>query len=143
MSKIDLSKTFYLIAQYWLGDLEGFIKIGDDKEEIMKVFRDKYTWKENTFGITEQSHKLLEVNAKVIATDQDIIRPIKMDSVEIPTSLADAAIFERRDKEIIDYLDNQISELHSEMVELSLGRYQEGKLDAYNDILSKIKRNDK
>ena len=27
MSKIDLNKTFYLIAQYWLGDLEGFIKI--------------------------------------------------------------------------------------------------------------------
>lgn len=140
MSKIDLNKTFYLIAQYWLGDLEGFIKIGDDKEEIMKIFRDKYTWKENTFGITEQSHELLEVNAKVIATDQDIIRPIKMDSVEIQTSLADAAIFERRDKEIISYLDNQISELHSEMVELSLGRYQEGKLDAYNDILSKIEK---
>ena len=153
MSKIDLNKTFYLIAQYWLGDLEGFIKIGDDKEEIMKVFRDKYTWKENTFGITEQSHELLEVNAKVIATDQDIIRPVKIDGVEIQTSLsavemADAAIkvkeFERRDEEIINYLDNQISELHSEMVELSLGmcntRYQEGKLDAYNDILSKIKR---
>ena len=147
MSKIDLNKTFYLIAQYWLGDLEGFIKIGDDKEEIMKIFRDKYTWKENTFGITEQSHELLEVNAKVIATDQDIIRPVKIDDVEIQTSLADAAFFERRDKEIIDYLDNQISELHSEMVELSLGmcntRYQEGKLDAYNDILSKIEKNDK
>lgn len=73
MSKIDLNKTFYLIAQYWLGELEGFIKIGDDKEEIMKIFRDKYTWKENTFGITEQSHELLEVNAKIIATDQDYL----------------------------------------------------------------------
>ena len=73
MNKIKLNKTFYLIAQYWLGELEGFIKIGDDKEKIMKIFRDKYTWKENTFGITEQSHELLEVNAKVIATDQDYL----------------------------------------------------------------------
>lgn len=73
MNKIKLNKTFYLIAQYWLGELEGFIKISDDREEIMKIFRDKYTWKENTFGITEQSHELLEVNAKVIATDQDYL----------------------------------------------------------------------
>ena len=34
MSKKDLNKTFYLIAKYWLGDLQGFIKIGDNKEEI-------------------------------------------------------------------------------------------------------------
>lgn len=71
MSKIDLNKTFYLIAKYWLGELQGFIKIGDDKEEIMKLFEQKYMWKENTFGITEESHKLLEVNAKEIMTDQD------------------------------------------------------------------------
>lgn len=69
---IDLNKTFYLIAEYWLGDLQGFIKIGDNKEEIMKLFEEKYTWKPNTFGITEQSHKLLEVNAKVIANDKGI-----------------------------------------------------------------------
>ena len=73
MSKIDLNKTFYLIAQYWLGDLEGFIKIGDDKKEIMKLFEERYMWKPNTFGITEQSHKLLEVNAKVIMTDRDLL----------------------------------------------------------------------
>ena len=30
-------------------------------------------WKPNTFGITEQSHKLLEVNAKVIMTDRDLL----------------------------------------------------------------------
>lgn len=33
MTKETLEKTFYLIAKYWLGYLEGFIKIGDDKEE--------------------------------------------------------------------------------------------------------------
>ena len=70
---IDLNKTFYLIAEYWLGELKGFIKISDNKEEIMKAFRDKYTWEENAFGITEQSYELLEVNAKVIATDQDYL----------------------------------------------------------------------
>ena len=74
MVKIDLNKTFYLIAKYWLGDLQGFIKIGDDKEEITKLFEEKYMWKPNTFGITEESYDLLEVNAKIISTDQDLMR---------------------------------------------------------------------
>lgn len=74
MSNIDLTKTFYLITEYWLGDFVRFVKIGDNKDEITELFRECYTWKDNTFGITEQSHKLLEVNANVIATDQDIIR---------------------------------------------------------------------
>ncbi len=70
MSKIDLNKTFYLIAEYWLDDLRGFIKIGDNKEEIMKLFEDKYMF---SFGVTEQSFELLEVNAKVIANNRGII----------------------------------------------------------------------
>lgn len=73
MTRIDLDKTFYLIARYWLGQLEGFIKIGDNKEEVMKFFEERYMWKPNTFGITEESYDLLEVNAKVIATDQDLM----------------------------------------------------------------------
>ena len=74
MAKIDLNETFYLIAKYWLGELQGFIKIGDDKEEIMKLFEERYMWKPNTLGITEESHKLLAVNAKVIMTDQDYLK---------------------------------------------------------------------
>lgn len=74
---IDLNKTFYLIAEFWLGDLRGFVKIGDDKEEITKLFEERYMWKPNTLGITEQSHKLLEVNAKVILTDTDYIKEIE------------------------------------------------------------------
>ena len=35
MDREDLEKTFYLIAKYWLGELQGFIKIGNDKEEII------------------------------------------------------------------------------------------------------------
>lgn len=73
MTKKDLDKTFYLIANYWLGQLQGFIKIGDDEEEITKLFKERYMWKPNTIGITEESYDLLEVNAKVIATDKDII----------------------------------------------------------------------
>lgn len=46
------------------------------KEEIMKLFVDKYMWKPNTFGITEESHELLEVNAQVIMTDQDYMKKI-------------------------------------------------------------------
>lgn len=74
MKKNIFDKPFYLIAEYWLGDLQGFIKIGDNKEEIMKLFEERYIWKPNTLGITEQSFDLLEVNAKVIATDQDIMK---------------------------------------------------------------------
>ena len=73
MTKIDLDKTFYLIAKYWLGDLEGFVKMGDNKEEIMKLFEERYMWKANVLGVTEESYKLLEVNAKVIATDKDLM----------------------------------------------------------------------
>lgn len=69
MTKKSLEKKFYLIAEYWLGNLQGFIKIGDNKEEMVKLFEDKYMWKENTLGITEQSHQLLEVNAKEIMND--------------------------------------------------------------------------
>lgn len=69
MTKKDLEKTFYLIAWYEMGQLRGFVKIGDDKEEITKLFEDKYVWKPNTMGITEYSHQLLEVNAKEIMND--------------------------------------------------------------------------
>lgn len=77
--KFNYNKPFYLIARYWLGDLEGFIKISDDKEEIKKIFEEKYMWKPNTFGVTEESHELLEVNAKVIMTDQDYFNKLKGD----------------------------------------------------------------
>lgn len=81
--KINYDKPFYLIAKYWLGDLRGFIKIGNDKEEIKKIFEEKYMWKPNTFGITEVSHELLEVNAKVIMTDQDYFNKLKDDKNEV------------------------------------------------------------
>ena len=71
--KLNLDKPFYLIAKYWLGDIKGFIKLGDDRKEIEEIFKEKYMWKTNTFGVTEESYELLEVNAKVIMTDQDII----------------------------------------------------------------------
>lgn len=65
MTRKDLEKTFYLIAKYWLGELQGFVKIGDDKEEITQLFKDKYEWNnKNNFGVTEESYQLLEVNAK-------------------------------------------------------------------------------
>jgi len=63
MTREDLKKTFYLIAKYWLGELVGFIKIGDDKEEITKLFEEKYSWKAGDWGVTEESYQLLECNA--------------------------------------------------------------------------------
>lgn len=44
----------------------GFVKIGNDKEEIEKIFLDKYAWLPGSFGVTEQTYQLLEVNAKEI-----------------------------------------------------------------------------
>jgi len=72
VTKKDLEKTFYLIAKYWLGELQGFIKIGDDKEEITQLFRDKYmVTREHNFGVTEESYQLLEVKAKEILGGYD------------------------------------------------------------------------
>ena len=64
--KLDLYKPFYLISEYWLGDIKGFVKLGDDKEEMKKIFQEKYAWKPNTLGVTEQSFELLELKGKVI-----------------------------------------------------------------------------
>ena len=64
MNRKDLEKTFYLIAKFWLGELQGFIKIGDNKEEIVKYFNEHYN---GDFGVTEESYELLEVKeAKII-----------------------------------------------------------------------------
>ena len=63
MTRKDLEKTFYLIAKYWLGELQGFIKIGDNKEEIVQLFKERYN---GDFGVTEESYQLLEVKAKEI-----------------------------------------------------------------------------
>lgn len=64
--KLNLDKPFYLIAEYWLGDIQGFVKLGDDRKEIEKIFQEKYAWKPNTLGVTEQSFELLELKGKVI-----------------------------------------------------------------------------
>lgn len=77
--KLNLDKPFYLIAKYWLGDIKGFVKLGDDRKEIEEIFQEKYMWKPNTFGITEESYELLEINAKVIMTDQDYFKKVKGD----------------------------------------------------------------
>lgn len=77
--KLNLDKPFYLIAEYWLGDIKGFVKLGDDRKEIEEIFQEKYMWKPNTFGITEESYELLEINAKVIMTDQDYFKKVKGD----------------------------------------------------------------
>ncbi len=77
MSKEVFERPFYLIAKYDLSGLVGFIKIGDDKEEIMKIFDERYMWKPNTLGITENSYELLECNAKVIMTDKDYLNKLR------------------------------------------------------------------
>ena len=72
MNKEKLNNTFYLIAKYWLGSLQGFIKIGDNKEEIMKLYEEKYkSTPEHDWGVTEESYQLLEVNAKDIGDSND------------------------------------------------------------------------
>lgn len=68
MTRKDLEKTFYLIAKYWLGELQGFIKIGNNKEEIVKYFNEHYN---GDFGVTEESYELLEVKATEISGDND------------------------------------------------------------------------
>ena len=72
MNKEKLNNTFYLIAKYWLGSLQCFIMIGDNKEEIMKLYEEKYkSTPEHDWGVTEESYQLLEVNAKDIGDSND------------------------------------------------------------------------
>lgn len=61
--KIQDDKIYYVIAEYWLSELRGFITIGDDKSEILELYNNKYT---GDFGITEQSFKLYEVKFKEV-----------------------------------------------------------------------------
>ncbi len=77
MTRKVFEKTFYLIAKYNLGQLEGFIKIGDDKEEITKLFEERYMWKENTLGVTEESYQLLECTAIEIMNDRAYLDKIR------------------------------------------------------------------
>ncbi len=69
MIKKVFKKTFYLIAKYDLSGLVGFVKVGNDKEEITKIFEDKYMWKPNTIGITENRYQLLECTAIELMND--------------------------------------------------------------------------
>ena len=43
----------------------------------MKIFDERYMWKPNTLGITENSYELLECNAKVIMTDKDYLNKLR------------------------------------------------------------------
>lgn len=61
--KIQNDKIYYVIAEYWLSELRGFIKIGDDKNEILEIYNNRYN---GDFGVTEQSFKLYEVKFKEV-----------------------------------------------------------------------------
>lgn len=70
MTEKIFEKTFYLIAWYEMRKLRSFIKIGDDKEEITKIFEEKYMWKPNVLGVTEYSYQLLECTATELMNDR-------------------------------------------------------------------------
>ena len=61
--KIQNDKIYYVIAEYWLSELRGFIKISDDKNEILELYNNRYN---GDFGVTEQSFKLYEVKFKEV-----------------------------------------------------------------------------
>lgn len=61
--KIQDDKIYYVIAEYWLSELRGFIKIGDDKNEILELYNNRYN---GDFGVTEQSFELYEVKFKEV-----------------------------------------------------------------------------
>lgn len=65
--KIQNDKIYYVIAEYWLSELRGFMSISDDKNEILELYNNKYT---GDFGVTEQSFKLYEVNFKEVINNE-------------------------------------------------------------------------
>lgn len=65
----DLSQPIYVIASFWCGIFKGITTVitteGDkDYEEIKKLFMEKYAWKENQIGVTEQTYRLIRIDLK-------------------------------------------------------------------------------
>lgn len=72
MNKETFKKPFYLIAKYWLGKFDGFIKIGDNEEEITELFENKYmSTPEHNFGVTEESYSLLKLSASELLDSEN------------------------------------------------------------------------
>lgn len=69
--KIIENKKYYIIGGFWLGEIEGFTKLGDDKKEAIELFNKMYNKKNGfDFGVTEESFKLFEVQFKEV-TEND------------------------------------------------------------------------
>ena len=60
------NQPIYVIATYWCGvfkGIEAYTTNGDeDLEKTKKVFKSNYAWKNNEFGATEQTHKLIRID---------------------------------------------------------------------------------
>ena len=70
-SQTDLTQPIYVIASYWLGEFKGVVGIyscdGDnDFEEIKKFFMERYAWTGTTFGVTEQTYKVMRIDLKEV-----------------------------------------------------------------------------
>lgn len=72
--KIDLNKTFYLIARYWGGNIEGFVNLCDDREEAIKIFNDRHIKNKINSKFDGSSYKLLEVKGKEILNNEPKIK---------------------------------------------------------------------
>lgn len=133
MNKKSLEKTFYLIAKYWLGELQCFVKISDNKEEITKLFKDKYmSTPEHNFGVTEESYQLLEVNAKELdnKTKLNSIDSLKVGDIikfkELRTHLTNTSgtkyyesyICDIHDNEELNNIKKEIKEKHIELLKI-------------------------
>lgn len=66
----NINQPIYLICRFWCGEFCEIVKFSTegkkDLEEMKKIFQEKYAWKENTFGITEQTYELIEIDLKTI-----------------------------------------------------------------------------
>ncbi len=71
---IDLNKTFYVIVRYWAGNIDGFVTVGDDKEEIIEIFNERYMKAEEKMEVEGSSYKLLEVKGKEILNNEPKIK---------------------------------------------------------------------
>lgn len=60
------NQPIYVIAKYWCGVFKGIETYttggNEDLEKIKKVFKSNYAWKNNEFGVTEQTHKLIRID---------------------------------------------------------------------------------
>ena len=64
-------KPLYAIAWYDMDIFMGLTGIvGDNYDEIKKIYDEKYAWKSGQIGVTEYNYRIVEISMKEVEEDE-------------------------------------------------------------------------